>query len=51
MYVCVYVCVGFHVVLEERTTSSSLLNFTLDRRTKGDGVATNTLPPASHIEK
>ena len=29
MYVCVYVCVGFKVVLEEQTTSSSLLNFTL----------------------
>ena len=26
---CVYVCVGFLEVLEERTTSSSLLNVTL----------------------
>ena len=26
---CVYVCVGFLVVLEEWTTSSSLLNVTL----------------------
>ena len=46
VHVCVFVeVVGFLEVLEERTTSSSLLN--VDRRAKCDGIAANTLPSAS----